>query len=214
LQYMARSSPQSRHRFVTVRLGDGGCGRSKVIRLGEVTVLLKRLQSGERAAFDRLVELVYPELRKVAQKHFRREGSGHLLQPTALVNEAYLRLFRHERHQWQNRAHFFGAVSHAMRRILVDHARAHAALKRSPSEGGIPQGSEVLTDDGVVDLLALDEALDALEKLSPRPARIVQLRYFGGLSVPEVAETLGITSRTVDRDWAVARAWLRRRLTS
>jgi RNA polymerase sigma factor (TIGR02999 family) len=184
-------------------------------REGDVTRLLQRLKSGEPAALERVVELVYPELRKVAQNHFRREASGHLLQPTALVNEAYLRLSRHRRQEWQNRAHFFGAVSHVMRRILVDYARAQATQKRSSSETvARDQALGVLTDDGAVDLVALDEALDALQRLSPRQARIVQLRYFGGLSVADVADTLGVTPRTVDRDWAVARAWLRRRLTS
>lgn len=180
---------------------------------GEVTALLARLRSGEQETLSRLIELIYPELRRLAQKHFRQERPGHVLQPTALVAEAYLRLVAHREHRWENRAHFFGAASNLMRRILVDHARASSALKRRDlCAVGSPESTTGQHEAGVIDLIALDAALDELEERSARQARIVQLRYFGGLSVPEVAEVLGITPRTVDRDWAAARAWLRLRL--
>jgi RNA polymerase sigma factor (TIGR02999 family) len=159
------------------------------------------------------MELVYPELRKLARGLLRRERSGHVLQPTALVNEAYLRVVAHEHHNWQNRAHFFGAAAQLMRRILVDHARAIHAKKRD-SDRALMELTAVglVAQTQSIDMMALDDALGDLEQLSPRQARIVELRYFGGLSVPETAEALGINPRTVDRDWAAARAWLRRRL--
>jgi len=179
-----------------------------------VTVLLAQLRSGDERTLARLIELIYPELRRLARKHFRLERPGHLLQPTALVSEAYLRLVTHRRHEWQNRAHFFAAASHLMRRILVDHARAQVAQKRTQRTAvALPPESSSGESD-VIDLIAIDSALDALEQHSVRQARIVELRYFGGLSVPEVAEALGVTPRTVDRDWSAARAWLRPRLTA
>jgi len=179
----------------------------------EVTLLLTRLRSGDQQSLTRLFDLIYPELRKLAQKHFRLERPGHLLQPTALVSEAYLRLVVHRQHEWQNRAHFFAAASHLMRRILVDYARARKARKRTEAFPMAPlEGATVVSDAPMVDVIALNDALDALERLSVRQARIVQLRYFGGLSVSEVAEVLSVTRRTVDRDWAMARAWLRLRL--
>jgi RNA polymerase sigma-70 factor, ECF subfamily len=179
---------------------------------GEVTVLLREVNAGGRDAFGRLMTLIYPQLRRLARSHFRNEPSGHVLQPTAVVNEAYLRLVAHEDHNWQNRAHFFGAASQLMRRILVDHARAQHAQKR---DGGLipaPASDGPAPDRQVVDVIALDEALDELERLSARQARVVHLRYFAGLTLPEIAATLGTTVRTVDRDWATARAWLRQRL--
>lgn len=180
---------------------------------GEVTVLLRQVNAGERDAFGRLIALIYPQLRLLARSHFRHEAAGHLLQPTAVVNEAYVRLVAHDDHNWQNRAHFLGAASQLMRRILVDHARAQHARKRDGGQIPGPLDQDVASpDDGIVDVIALDEALDELERLSARQARVVQLRYFGGLTVPEIASTLGTTTRTVDRDWATARAWLRVRL--
>ena len=182
---------------------------------GEVTALLRQVNGGERDAFGRLMALIYPQLRLLARSHFRHEAAGHLLQPTAVVNEAYVRLVAHDDHNWQNRAHFFGAASQLMRRILVDHARAQHAKKRDGSQVAMPLDEGIAAADGsVVDVIALDEALDALERLSARQARVVQLRYFGGLTVPEIASTLRTTTRTVDRDWATARAWLRLRLQS
>jgi RNA polymerase sigma factor (TIGR02999 family) len=180
---------------------------------GNVTTLLQRVNAGGREAFADLMALIYPQLRLLARSHFRREPSGHVLQPTALINEAYLRLVAHRDHNWQNRAHFFGAASQLMRRVLVDHARVHHAKKRDGGQIAVPLDEAIAsTDAPVVDVIALDEALDALERLSARQAQVVQLRYFGGLTVPEIAATLGTTTRTVDRDWATARAWLRLRL--
>jgi RNA polymerase sigma factor (TIGR02999 family) len=162
---------------------------------------------------DRLMTLIYPELRRLARRQFRAERSDHLLQPTALVNEAYLRLVSHEAHTWENRSHFYGAAAQLMRRILIDHARAQRARKRNGDYAAIPlEEVAVFSEEPSIDVLALDEALTDLEKLSPRQVRIVELRYFAGSSIPEIAETLGMNARTVDRDWAAARAWLRHRL--
>ena len=183
----------------------GGAGTS-------VTSLLEQLRRGDRADLNRLIEAVYPELRSMARAHLRRERSDHILQPTALVNELYLRLASHRRHEWQTRAHFFGATASIMRRILVEHARA---LKRGKREHesvhtDIDRLASPVFDP--VPVLELDEALDELSHLSSRQARIVELRCFAGLTVPEIAAVLGIHARSVDRDWAMARAWLHRRL--
>jgi len=182
---------------------------------GAVTVLLGRLQRGDRDSLTDLMEVVYPELRKLARSLLRHERSDHILQPTALVNEAYVRLVGHKQHNWQNRAHFFGAAAQLMRRVLIDHARAMEAKKRR-SDGTVVtlDSARLVVDAPSIDLIALDRALGELEKVSIRQARIVELRYFGGLNVPETAEALGVNPRTVDRDWAAARVWLRRRLES
>src|SRR4051794_40158653 len=146
---------------------------------GEVTVLLREGNAGGRDALGRLMALIYPQLRVLARSHFRRESPGHVLQPTAVVNEAYLRLVAHEAHNWENRAHFFGAASQLMRRILVDHARAQHAQKRDCGVIAAPLNADVTGQgDNIVDVIALDEALSHLERLSPRQARVVQLRYF------------------------------------
>jgi RNA polymerase sigma factor (TIGR02999 family) len=175
--------------------------------------LLRRLQGGDRTAFPALVELVYPDLRKLARGLLRSERPGHVLQPTALVNEAYVRFVAHEHHNWQNRSHFFGVVAQLMRRILVDHARASLARKRGGDRAAVPlETGGLVAETPSVDLIALNQALDELEQLAPRQVRIVELRYFAGLSVPEAAEALSLNPRTVDRDWAAARTWLRRRL--
>jgi RNA polymerase sigma factor (TIGR02999 family) len=178
-----------------------------------VTFLLRQLRSGDRAILDQLTELIYPELRRLAARRFQAERTGHTLQPTALVNEAYLRLVAHDGQTWESRAHFFGAAAEIMRRILIDHARGCRAEKRGGGRGSLPlDEAMVVADAPSIDLLALDAALTDLAKLSHRQARIVELRYFAGLSVPETAEVLGLNPRTIDRDWATARAWLRRRL--
>ncbi len=176
----------------------------------EVTRLLRDFRPGDDEATSRLVELVYPELKKLAQAQFRGERPGHDLQPTALVHEAYLRLVAHEHHTWENRAHFYAACATIMRRILIDHARARRAQKREGERTALSLDEALtLSDEQSAELLELDEALGELERLSPRQARVVELRYFMGLPVPEVAQALGVNARTVDRDWAAARAWLR-----
>ncbi len=180
---------------------------------GEVTVLLRNFRAGDDSVASRLMELIYPELRKLAQSRLRNERPGHLLQPTAIVHEAYLRLVEHKDHNWKNRAHFYAAAGNLMRRILVDYARSQKAQKRDGARGEIPI-DKVLQwgEEQSADLLELDDALSELEERSERQARIVELRYFTGLSVPEVARALGVNPRSVDRDWAAARAWLRGRL--
>jgi len=179
-----------------------------------VTQLLLDWSKGDQAALDKLMPLVYSELRRLASNYLRRERPGHTLQPTALVNEAYLKLVDQRNAKWQNRAQFFGIAAQLMRRILVDHARQHQAVKR----GGSDQqrlsitSAEVLIKQPELDLLALNEALDELGRLDPQQSRIVELKFFGGLSIEEIAEVLGIGHATVERDWKMARAWLRKQL--
>lgn len=179
----------------------------------DVTALLAEWSSGNRDVHGQLFELVYAELRNVARGKLSRERTDHTLQPTALVNEAYLRLINQDRVQWQSRAHFFGIASQMMRRILVDHARKRLAAQR----GG---GQRMVTlDEGLasaadrdVDLLALDEALGRLAKVDPEQGKLVELRYFGGLTIDETAEVLGVSESTVKREWSTARVWLLREL--
>jgi RNA polymerase sigma-70 factor, ECF subfamily len=180
----------------------------------EVTHLLLAWSRGDRSALDRLISLVYKELRRLAHRYMGQERAGHTLQTTALVNEAYLRLIDASRVRWQNRAHFFAVSAQLMRRILVDFARAHRNLKR----GG--EAQQVSLDEVLLlprepdaDLVALDEALTALAAIDPRQARAVELRFFGGLSVEETAEVLKVSPETVHRDWRAAKAWLLRELS-
>ncbi len=179
-----------------------------------VTQLLIDWSKGDQAALDKLMPLVYSELRRLASNYLRRERANHTLQPTALVNEAYLRLVDQRNAKWQNRAQFFGISAQLMRRILVDHARQHQAAKR----GGSDQkrlsitSAEALMKQPELDLLALNEALDELAQMDPQQGRIVELKFFAGLSIEETAEVLGISHATVERDWKMARAWLRRQL--
>jgi RNA polymerase sigma factor (TIGR02999 family) len=179
-----------------------------------ITKLLIDWSQGDQAALEKLMPLVYDELRRLASNYLRRERAGHTLQPTALVNEAYLKLVDQRHARWQNRAHFFGISAQLMRRILVDHARQHQAAKR----GGSQQqrlsitSAERVVKQPEIDLLALNEALDELALIDPQQAQIVELKFFGGLSIEETAEVLGISHATVERDWKVARAWLRRQL--
>jgi len=180
-----------------------------------VTQLLKDWNEGDQAALDKLMPLVYAELRRLAKNYLRRERANHTLQPTALVNEAYMRLVDQRNARWQNRAQFFGVAAQLMRRILVYHARVRQAQKR----GGTNQhrlslsNVEQVNDQSAVDLLALHEALDELAKLDPQQSRIVELKFFGGLSIEETAEVLSIGHATVERDWKMARAWLRSKLS-
>lgn len=176
--------------------------------------LLARASRGDRPSLDTLMPLVYDELRRLAAHYLRGERKGYTLQPTALVNEAYLRLLKDRPDRWQNKAHFCAIAAHSMRQILIERARARDALKRG---GGQPR---VTFDEGLpapagetsIDLLSVDAALDRLAALDAEQARIVELRYFGGLTIEETAEAMGISPATVKRHWALARAWLAREL--
>ena len=179
----------------------------------DVTNILKRASDGDESAVNRLLPLVYDELRALAESYLQHERPDHTLQATALVHEAYVRLIKQEEVEWQNRAHFFAVAAQAIRRILVDHARAHEREKRGGGRRRVGLDESVAAAPGRdLDLLALDEALEKLTRLSERQARIVELRFFGGLSLNEVAAFLGVSPRTVDGDWSMARAWLRRAL--
>jgi RNA polymerase sigma factor (TIGR02999 family) len=172
---------------------------------GEITSLLRELRRGDRSAGDRLIEKAYPELHRIAQAHFQRERPGHLLQPTALVNDAWQKFVRLEAVALNDRVHFLSVCSRLMRQILVDHARRRAAHERAVASLRIEDRIETNTLD-------LDLALSQLEKTHPRAARVVELRYFGGMSNEEIAQCLEVSLATVKRDWVAARAWLYGRL--
>jgi len=179
-----------------------------------ITQLLTKWSKGDQSALDELMPLVYEELRRLASAYLRRERAGHTLQPTALVNEAYLKLVDQKSARWQNRAQFYGIAAQLMRRILVDHARVKHAEKRG---GADQQRLSITSAQGIstkpnLDVLALNEALDELATLDPQQSRIVELKFFGGLSIEETAEIMGLGHATVERDWKMARAWLRRKL--
>jgi RNA polymerase sigma factor (TIGR02999 family) len=180
--------------------------------LRSVSQLLADYRGGDREALDRLVPLVYDELHRIAASYISRERAGHTLQPTALVNEAYIRLVQAEDVAFESRAHFLGIAARLMRQILVDHARRHDARRRGGHQRRVTLTEGVALDEAGadVDLLALDQALERLAAEDARLARLVELRYFGGLSTEETAEVLATSPRTVKRDWAVARVWLRR----
>ncbi len=181
---------------------------------GEITVLLSDLQNGKIDAGEKLMPLVYQHLRRIAAHHFRRERPDHTLQPTALVHEAYIRLVKPGQRRWTNRAHFYGIASRAMRQILVEHARAKHAEKR---EGRLEklelQEALIYEPERSRELLALDEVLSRLKMLDERQSDIVELRYFGGLTVKETAEVLHLGRTTVKDEWKLAKAWLQRELT-
>jgi len=181
----------------------------------DVTQLLANWRGGDKDALARLIPIVYQELRRVARAHLRREGSDHTLQTTALVHEAYLRLVGLNRMTLENRRHFFAMAARLMREILVDHARRKNAVKRG---GGITVvGLEDVAasgQDAIVDVLALDRALTDLGALDERLSRVVELRFFAGLSIADTSEALGVSSATVERDWTVAKAWLLQRLST
>jgi RNA polymerase sigma factor (TIGR02999 family) len=177
----------------------------------DVTGLLDEWSHGDRGALDRLLPLVHAELRQIAARQLRLEREGHTLQPTALVNEAYLRLVRQRTVGWKNRAHFFGVAAQVMRRILVDHARRHVAKKRGENAQHVPL-EEVADSTRQLPVLELDEALERLETLDPGLAKIVELRAFGGLTIDEAAHVLNVSASTAKRDWRTARAWLVREL--
>jgi RNA polymerase sigma factor (TIGR02999 family) len=175
----------------------------------DLTGLLHDWREGDKTALDRLTPIVYDELRRMAHRYIQRERNGHTLQTTALVNEAYLRLAGQQKVDWQNRAHFFAVTAQVMRHILIDHARR----RRYAKHGGEMQQvsldeANVMSHERADELIALDEALDELEQLDPRKSRVVELRYFGGLSLEETAEVLEVSLMTVRRDWRAAKAWL------
>jgi len=175
----------------------------------DVTELLQLWSTGHADAIDQLLPTIYAELRRLASSYLRRERSDHTLQPTALVHEAFLKLVDQRRVQWQNRAHFFGIAAQAMRRILVDHARAHAAGKRGDGANHVTlDDAHLVTDGPGVDILALEEALTRLSQLDAQQGRVVELRFFGGLTMQETAEVLQVSTATVGREWAVAKSWL------
>ena len=182
---------------------------------GEVTRLLLAWKQGDREALEKLIPLVYSDLHRMARRHLGRERPGHSLQPTAIVNELYLRLVGGEspRTDWQNRAHFFAAAARSMRRILVDHARAKSATKRGGKGAATLLDTTVMVEPRSVDVIAVDDALEKLSALDPEQARVVELRFFAGLTEEETAEALEISSRTVHRKWLSAKAYLHRELT-
>jgi len=178
-----------------------------------ITGLLLKWSGGDPAALERLMPLVYNELRRLAVRYLRRERANHSLQPTALVNEAYLRMVDQQKVEWQGRAQFYGLASRLMRNILVDHARSRQAAKRGGQQYRVSFDSDKqIGDNPQIEFIAVHEALEHLETFDPQKARIVELRFFGGLSIEETAEVLGIGHATVERDWKLARAWLRREL--
>lgn len=182
---------------------------------GEITEMLKACSGGNREAMDQLVPLVYEELHRQARRYLNRERSNHTLQTTALVHEAYMRLIEVRFVDWQNRAHFFGIAANMMRRILVNYAVHQNRLKRGGADVNLPleEGLCVAANDRDIDLLALDKALNELAELDERQAKIVELRYFSGLSIDETAEVLHVSPATVKRDWSMAKSWLRAELS-
>lgn len=181
---------------------------------GAITRLLRRASSGHRGSFDELIPLVYDELRRLARTHLHAERQGHSLRPTDLVHETYLRMVVQAEAQPRDRAHFFALASQAMRRILVDHARRHAAAKRPGVHGKLQlDDAAELADEPNVAVLEMEEALNRLAELDERQAKVVELRYFGGMTVEEVALVLGVSEATVARSWRAARAWLHRELS-
>lgn len=176
---------------------------------------MAEVKNGRTDALDRLIPVVYAELRRIARNQMRREREGHTLQPTALVHEAFLRLVEQDPAGWQNRAQFFGVAAQLMRRLLVDHARRRRAAKRSipitVDDALLQPGSAAVPNE---EILAVDQALDRLARLDARQARVVELRYFGGLSVEETAAVLGVAERTVKLDWAMAKGWMKSQLSA
>lgn len=179
----------------------------------EVTELLERCRDGDERALDAVFPLVYDALHGLAEKHLGRERAGHTLQPTALVHEAYLRLVDEKRRSWRTREHFLGVAAMAMRRILINHAHRRNAVKRGEGGGRVTlfDAASVL-DERAEELVAMDEALERLAALDTQKARVVELRFLGGLTSEEVGKILGVSTRTVERDWRFARAWLRREI--
>jgi RNA polymerase sigma-70 factor, ECF subfamily len=179
-----------------------------------ITVLLQQIKQGDAAAESELMPLIYRQLRAIAQNQMARERPDHSLQATILVHDAFMQLVGNSQIDWSNRAHFFALASRAMRRILIDHARAAHAQKRPASRKKVElESALVFVENQTTDLLALDEALEKLAELDPRQSRVVEMHFFGGLGFDEIAEVLGVSDRTAKRDWAMARAWLYRQLS-
>jgi len=180
----------------------------------EVTKLLKAWSDGDQSALDKLMPLVYEELHRLAHQHMRREKPGHMLQTSALLNEAYVRLVDQSRVHWENRGHFFGIAARLMRQILVDEARRQSFAKRGGGMIQVPlDEATTTTQQQSVNVVALDDAMKSLEKIDERKSRIVELRFFGGMSIEETAEVLKVSPGTVMRDWTFARAWLRKEMS-
>ncbi len=179
----------------------------------DVTVLLREWRSGDKHALDKLMPLVYDEMRRIAHRYMQNEREGHTLQTTALINEAYVRLVGRQKIEWQNRAHFYAVTAQVMRQVLIDHARRLHMAKRGGSAQRVTLDEAVtMSVERAEELLALDEALVELARLDPRKGRVVELRYFGGLSMEDSADVLGISLMTVRRDWRAAKAWLFQRM--
>lgn len=181
----------------------------------EVSQLLRAWSEGDQSALEKLMPLVYEELRRMAKRHMDRQNPGHTLQTTALIHEAYLRLVDQKETRWQNRAHFFAVAARAMRHILVDYARSRHAAKRGGAAVAVSlDEAAVASDERASEMVALDDALESLAAIDRRKCQVVELRYFGGLSVDETAEVLKVSRETVARDWRLARTWLLRELSS
>ena len=179
----------------------------------DVSRLLEEWSNGNQTALDELVPLVYEELHRMAKRHLGRERPDHTLQTTALVNEVYLRLIDQKNVRWQNRAHFFAIAARLMRRILIDHARAHHYAKRGGAAIKVTLGKAIdVSKQRTAELVSLDDAMTALATVDPRKSQVVELRFFGGMSVEETAEVLGVSPVTVMRDWSTAKAWLHREM--
>jgi len=181
--------------------------------VGDISVLLRAWSDGDRNALERLTPIVYEELHRLADRYMKRERRGHSLQTTALVNEAYVRLVDYKRMQWQNRAHFFAVSAQLMRRILVDQARRHNLKRGGAVQRVSLEEAAVVGGQQDTDLVALDNAMNALARIDPRKVQVVEMRFFGGLSVEETAEVLKVSAVTVKRDWRAAKLWLYRELT-
>jgi RNA polymerase sigma-70 factor (ECF subfamily) len=180
-----------------------------------VTLLLRKWSEGDVNALGELTPLVYDELHRLAHQHMRREKAGHILQTSALINEAYLRLVDQPQIHWENRAHFFGIAARLMRRILVDEARKRDAVKRGGSLIQVPlDEANNLAQEQAANVVAIDDALETLEKIDARQSEIVELRFFGGLSIQQTADVLKVSAGTVMRDWTFARAWLRQQMSA
>jgi len=179
----------------------------------DISGILRAWSDGDQRALEKLTPVVYSELRSLARRYMRRERPGHSLQTSALVNEAYMRLVDYKRMQWQDRAHFFAVSSQVMRRILVEHARRHNLKRGGDIQHVSLEQAAIIGGDQDMDLVALDHALNALGQIDPRKMRVIEMRFFGGLSVEETAEVLKVSAITVKREWRAARAWLYRELS-